>query len=379
MGYTSRVEQILLDEAGNRRQVITVNMELLPVCNLDCKMCYIRTDMKEVNALGGLRSVEEWLRLAEQMRDAGVLFLLLTGGEVFLYPQFKELYLALYKMGFIITINSNGTLIDEETVSWLRQYPPKCVSLSLYGASDATYEAICGQNGVFTRLDRAIRLLKESGIPLELKTILTPLNIHDAHACWQYANELGILYLTSTYTFPPTRKANGEEVIRLNPHEAVQARFESNRMLSDEEVYREKIIEHLQLYEDTRRTPGNDLYGFTCGATRNSCWMTWQGRMTPCAMLEGPYTEPFEIGFLPAWEELKQRCDQILMSTKCSHCDKRAVCNTCPAANYAETGRFDCAAPFHCEMTQYNLERMNDFVKEWGMEDRIIRRGEKEP
>lgn len=376
MGFTNQIEKALLDEAGTRRQVIAVNIELLPACNLRCKMCYIRTDMRQVNACGGLRPVEEWLKLAKQMRDAGVLFMILTGGEVFLYPQFKELYLALYKMGFMITINSNGTLIDEEAVSWLREYPPKCVSLSLYGASNATYEAICGQKGVFDRVDHAIRLLKENKIPLELKTILTPLNIHDAEACWQYANELGILYLTSTYTFPPTRKASNEDVIRLNPHDAVQARFESNRRISGEAAYREKIIEHLQRYEDTRRNPGQELYGFTCGATRNSCWITWQGRMTPCAMLDMIYTMPFDAGFLPAWEELKIRCDQILMSTKCSHCDKRAVCSTCPAANFAETGHFDCAAPFHCEMTEYTLDRMYDFVKEWGMEDRIMCRGE---
>lgn len=322
--------------------------------------------------------MEEWLDLAHEMRNAGVMFLLLTGGEVFLYPDFKRLYIELYKMGFIITINTNGTLIDEDAASWLKEYPPKCVSMSLYGASNKTYEDICGQKSVFDRVDKAVKLLKESRIPIELKTILTPLNIHDAEACWRYAEEREILYLTSTYTFPPSRKSCGEDVVRLSPWEAAEARFASNRRISGGTVYKEKIIEYLQQYEDSRNKPGSDLYGFTCGATRNTCWITWQGHMTPCAMLEEPYLEPFEKGFLPAWEELKRKCDQIRMSSKCSHCDKRAVCNTCAAANFAETGRFDCAAPFHCEMTQYSMERMNAFVKEWGMEDRIVRRGETE-
>ena len=75
--------------------------------------------MRHVEEQGGLRTAEEWLDLARQMKDAGVLFLLLTGGEVFLYPRFKELYIELHKMGFVITINTNGTMIDENVVQWL--------------------------------------------------------------------------------------------------------------------------------------------------------------------------------------------------------------------------------------------------------------------
>ncbi len=379
MGFTNRIEQALIKEATIRRKAITVSMELLPICNLNCKMCYIRTNMQEVNKNGGLLAVEQWLRLAQEMRDDGVLFLLLTGGEVFLYPRFKELYVSLYNMGFSITINTNGSLIDENTLEWLKQYPPKCVSISLYGASDEVYSKICNQKGVFERVNAAIRGLKENGIRIELKSILTPYNIDDAENCWQYAKDLDIFYQTSTYAFPPTRKANNEEIQRLEPREAVKARFESNRRISGDAEYKNRIIEYVQKYEDTKGKPGNTLYGFTCGATRNTSWITWQGKMTPCAMIENPYVLPFEMGFSAAWEQLKQLSDQILMSQKCAYCDKRFVCSVCPAMNYAETGRFDCASPFHCEMTNLYLERMNDFVKEWGMEDRIIRRGEKEP
>ena len=39
---------------------------------------------------GGLRSVDEWISFAHQMKDAGTLFLLLTGEEPLLFPQFKR-------------------------------------------------------------------------------------------------------------------------------------------------------------------------------------------------------------------------------------------------------------------------------------------------
>lgn len=117
-------------------------------------------------------------------------------------------------------------------------------------------------------------------------------------------------------------------------------------------------------------------YGFSCGAARSACWITWQGHMTPCTMLEVPYTLPLEQGFLAAWEELGEKCSRILMSPTCSHCDKRAVCTVCPAACYAETGSFEKHSPYHCEMTEDTLAGMARQVKEWGMEDRIVRRNE---
>ena len=116
MGYSNRIMNILQQKAKISRIPLTVNFELLPVCNLNCKMCYIQSSWSDVKNQGGLKSIEYWINMAKQAKDAGTLCILLTGGEVFLYPHFKELYVELYKMGFIITINTNASLIDENVV-----------------------------------------------------------------------------------------------------------------------------------------------------------------------------------------------------------------------------------------------------------------------
>lgn len=376
MALTSTIQDLFYQEARIKRYPVSVNFELLPVCNLRCKMCYIQTDMNHVKAHGGLRSSEEWIALAREMRDSGTLFLLLSGGEAFLYPDFRKLYIELYKMGFWITINTNGTLIDESVVSWLKEYPPKIVSMSLYGASEETYQKVCGQKGVFSRVKHAIQLLAENHIRFELKTMYTPLNVEDWDQCWDLAARFGAYYEAANYAFPPARKANREGQIRFSASECAELAIRTNQRESKGNEYVQKVLNHLQKYEDTKGIPGGELYGFTCGATRSTCWITWQGHMTPCAMLEEPYTLPFEQGFSAAWEELKEKCDRILMSPKCSHCDKRAVCTVCPAACYAETGSFEKHSPYHCRMTEYTLESMERQVKEWGIEDRIVRRNE---
>ena len=102
------VERMLLDQARRTCAPANGSIELLPLCNMNCDMCYVRLSKEEMEAKGRLRTADEWLEIGKQMKEAGVLFLLLTGGEPFLYPDFRRLYLELRKMGMIITINTNG-------------------------------------------------------------------------------------------------------------------------------------------------------------------------------------------------------------------------------------------------------------------------------
>lgn len=363
MGFSNNIYKFLIEKAKIERRPITVNLELLPVCNLDCKMCYIHSSMQEVEKHGGLKKVEQWLEFAKELKNAGVLFLLLTGGEVFLYPEFKRLYIELYKMGFVLTINTNATLIDAQTVEWLKQYPPKCISISLYGASNEVYEALCGKKGMFTKVDHAIQLLLQNQIAIECKTMFTPLNMHDAENCWQYIKKTGVPYETASYSFPPARKLCEEKQIRFTPEEAVACTFACNKMMSTEEEYDNEILKHLEKYEKNKDVQGTDQKGLSCSACNTSCWITWQGNMTPCALLNFPYTRPFENGFLNSWEALKKEADDLILSVKCSHCEKRKVCTVCPAAAYAETGQINGTSEYHCKMTSLLLDQMYQYAE----------------
>src|SRR5699024_6376908 len=109
--------------------------ELTPVCNMNCRMCYVRMSREEQEAVHPLRTAKEWLELGKTARDRGMLYLLLTGGEPFLRPDFREILSGLHQMGLLITINSNGTLIDESVVEWLKESPPVRINITLYGAS----------------------------------------------------------------------------------------------------------------------------------------------------------------------------------------------------------------------------------------------------
>lgn len=107
------IEERLCNVATKKRIPIGGSLELLPLCNMNCDMCYVRLSREEMQQKGRIRSGEEWIELAKQMRDAGTLFILLTGGEPLLHPDFQRIYYELKKLGMIVTLNTNGTLIDE--------------------------------------------------------------------------------------------------------------------------------------------------------------------------------------------------------------------------------------------------------------------------
>lgn len=84
-------EAFLLRRAAKTGVPITGSFELTPLCNLNCKMCYVRMNRTEQEKISRLQTAEEWTALAEKLRDAGTLFLLLTGRPSrFCTPRFAR-------------------------------------------------------------------------------------------------------------------------------------------------------------------------------------------------------------------------------------------------------------------------------------------------
>ena len=101
---TTRLHRI----ASMNKIPLSATFELTPRCNFNCKMCYVHMNEHQIQQTGKkIMSNQDWLELAKEAKDAGMLYLLLTGGEPFIYPNFRELLEELSNMGFVITINSN--------------------------------------------------------------------------------------------------------------------------------------------------------------------------------------------------------------------------------------------------------------------------------
>ena len=176
----------LFSKASSIRLPLSGTFELSPICNFTCKMCYVRKTSEEVLQHDRtMLTCEQWIQIAEDAKRMGMLYLLLTGGEPFLWPDFWRLYEHLSQMGFVLSINTNGSMINEEIVEKLKKDVPSRINITLYGASDETYERLCGIKGAFKKVDRAITLLRSAGIPVKLNCSLTPYNADDISAMIQ--------------------------------------------------------------------------------------------------------------------------------------------------------------------------------------------------
>ena len=356
---TGNQTELQIIEHMHRRAVaqgipLSGTFELTPLCSMACKMCYVRMSPEELAATGKrLRTADEWLALAREAKEQGMLLLLLTGGEPFLYPEFRRLYTELRQMGFVISINSNATLITEETVAWLKENPPQRINITLYGASDATYARLCGHPTGFTQVTRAIELLRDAGISVKLNCSVTPENVSDLEDIIAYSDEHKLVLQATSYMFPPLRR-DAESVgrnARFAAEECARTEVKIRRLQYGAENLREycKAIESHQPV-DTPLCADCEGEGLQCRAGKSAFWVTWDGRMTPCGMVNEPAVFPFGQGFADAWQSLRAQTAALHLPPECASCDAKHYCHTCAAMCYTETGRYDCKPQYRCDL-----------------------------
>ena len=179
--------------------------ELTARCNFNCRMCYVHLTPEEQRRRGAELTADEWLAIAEQARSQGMLFLLLTGGEPLIRVDFRYLLTELKKMGLMVSINSNASLIDDDWLDFFRHEPPSRMNITLYGGCNETYERLCGRP-MYDRVVRNIRALKALGIGVKLNASMTPYNVEDMDAIYAIATELGTPVQMASYMFPPVRR-----------------------------------------------------------------------------------------------------------------------------------------------------------------------------
>lgn len=353
------ITEYLFQRATERGVPLSGAFELTPLCNFRCRMCYVTRTPEAVAASSRPpMALEDWLSLARQAREHGLLFLLLTGGEPLLWPDFWPLYRELSGMGFQLSINSNGSLIDEAAIAAFTRQPPSRINITLYGASENTYASLCRNGGGFRRTVAAIDGLRKAGIPVKLNCSLTPWNAGDLEAMVQFAQERELILEVNTYMFPPLRR-DGDSVgvnQRFTPEDAAWWHLRRYQLLYGEERFQNLIR---AAADGLAPPPGPDeLCGDRCDGTvacragRASFWVTWDGWLTPCGMAPEPKTDLRKSSFSQAWEQIKAMTAALRTSSLCPSCPNRNMCHSCMAIAMSETGRSEGVPQYLCRMME---------------------------
>lgn len=329
---------------GDDRIPLEVSLEVTRRCPLECLHCYNNLPMGDLDARKRELTKEEYFSVLDELAEMGVLWLLLTGGEVFARKDFLEIYTYAKQKGFLITIFTNGILINETIADYLREYPPFAIEITLYGRSREIYEELTAHPGAYDRCMRGIRLLLDRGLPLKLKTVGTRVNRHEVMAIKQFAEEeLGVEFKFDSLMNPRIDCSRAPLAVRLSPEEVVALDMHWPKMAS----------EHRHTLEREFSVPlrtTNAVY--TCGGGLKSFAIDPYGYMSICVL---SHREGYDIrkgSVREGWEHFLfgVRNRQRTRPTKCSTCRIRVVCSMCPANGELENGDAESPVDFLCEV-----------------------------
>ena len=160
--FVSDAAQARVDALGRvaveRRIPLNGSLAMTHRCQLRCVHCYLGDERYTPPAPAGELPTAFWLDLLDQVAAAGCLNLLVTGGEPLLRPDFAAVYEHAIRRGLLVTVFTNGTLVDERVVDLFAEWPPQLVEVSLYGASAPVYERVTGIPGSHGRCLRGSRV-----------------------------------------------------------------------------------------------------------------------------------------------------------------------------------------------------------------------------
>ena len=346
----AQIASFLHMKCGKMGIPLAGNFELTARCNFSCRMCYVHREEDRKKEL----SAEEWIALGRTAKDHGMLFLLLTGGEPLLRTDFAQIYTELRKLGLMISINTNGSLLTDELMEVFRQYPPTRVNVSLYGGSAQTYRDLC-QNAAYETVTANIRRMKAAGLSLKINCSVTPYNVQDIEKIHDFGKEIGIPVQATTYMYPPVR-INGEQYGAAPDRFSWEDAAKYMVLCREQYLTPEQLMAGITQTEDALDCTGETGIPMNCRAGRTAFWVTWDGRMLPCGMFPNEGYSIRSMKFEEAWQKVREYTASIMMPAECSGCSKRDKCAACAAACIAESGDSTIKPDYICNMTQLQDE-----------------------
>lgn len=336
----------LLHRKGTRRGIpISGTFELTARCNFDCKMCYVHQQCPKEQEL----TAAQWLALGKEIADRGMVFLLLTGGEPFLRDDFPEIYLGLRRLGLMVSVNTNASLLTDEILAAFRQAPPARVNATLYGASERTYRALCG-NAAYAKVTENILKMKAAGVNIKLNATVNPCNVSDIDGIYQFGREHDLSVRATAYMYPPVRTCKEKTSFgRFSPKEAAECMLKFREQYLTPEQIRSMAVSAEEL-EDDCAVDGGPM---RCRAGRTSFWVTWDGRLLPCGMFPTEGYSLLSNSFDTAWSCVRADVARVVMPVECNSCGKRDHCGACAASCLAENGDTRLKPDYICEMTEW--------------------------
>ncbi len=315
-------------------------IELTRRCNNRCAHCYNNLPAEDASLQAVELGGENWKRILDEAAEAGCLYLLFTGGEPLLHPDFAAIYAHARRRGFLVTLFTNGRGLTEQTVDLLASIPPLAVEVSLYGASRDTWERVTRVCGSYAQSLAGIERLRRRGLHLRLKTTLSRINHHELPEMRRLAASWGVPFRFDAFLNGRLDGSRKPLSLRLSPEEVVA--------LDLADPARVRALRQAQL-----QPVSPACGGYACGAGVHAFALDPYGKLRLCAL--AAEKEGFDLtrqSFRDGWGDwaVRERKRLSGRSSRCLACGLLDLCGVCPPAARLEGGEESGPVAFLCEV-----------------------------
>jgi AdoMet-dependent heme synthase len=317
----------LLAEMNQKAQAlgipISVHLDITYRCNERCVHCYLDHDDH------GEMTTAEILDLLNQLADAGVFLLTLSGGEVLMRRDFFEIVEHARRLLFNVKIKTNGVMIREPEARRIRQLGVEQVQISVYSHRPEIHDGITKLPGSLKRTIEAIRFLKSQGLKVVIANVLMVGNSFDNAGVMALAKELGVAYTLDPTITPKMDGDTSVLALRIPGSELKQV------------FHNEQLVNDVEEFCAPPPPPGEDIMdGFPCSAGHTACYITPYGDVFPCVQFPLPSGNVRRQKFLDIWQNSPQleevRSIRARDLPTCSTCAHVGTCTRCPGLAYMQ-------------------------------------------
>jgi radical SAM protein with 4Fe4S-binding SPASM domain len=320
-----------------RRKLIPLDamLEVTYRCNLSCVHCFIEEDTHEELA------TREIFDLLDQLAAAGTMTVTFTGGEALMREDFFDIAAYARHKAMAVNLMSNGTLIDDAAAREMQRLHFSSICLSLYGTTDATHEAVTRRRGSFAMISKALEVLRQYNLPVDIKTPVLNINFSEFSDVHYLCRDLGLQYNAYPFLSPTTRGSRGPLQYRLDDLELT--RFHQWEMVRG------------------KKPRG---YDGMCNAGFNMVCISAHGKVYPCNALRLEAGNIRQKSFGAIWRFSSRlgwlRNLQMADFEECSRCELIRICERCPGEALAEEGCLTAAPRERCRMAKIRKGERNE-------------------
>lgn len=334
------------EQAAAHRRVIKAQLELTYRCNLHCRHCY--TDPYNDHAYFPRElTLTDITRLLADMRELGVVWLNLTGGDIFMRPDFFDIYDAAAGHGFLLQLYTNGTLFTRAIIERLQVRPPLSIDISCHSVDESRFDWFTQVPGSYRAFLRGIELLQASGLPFSLKTKLMNWNVNELDQLRSFTEATGRPFGYTTSLSPRLNGDCSSLDHRVDPDTIRRLAADQDGMLEQAGCEARAPLS----------SPPHDRL-FRCGCGTDTIHINAWGELSTCtfqyetriSLREHPLRDAIDKAFA-ATSALSYRTDSA-----CRTCTVHTFCDKQPTQARWEVGHPEAPIPYACDIAVARAE-----------------------